>query len=102
MDRRSFFGAAATLLAVPLAPRRVYSFLWDNPLLQRVVPGVYMLGPDGSEIRFIKTQDGMYVSTEPVYHGAYIIHMDLRSVGQVVPYEGDSWKELLQHAREHG
>lgn len=32
-SRRNFFGALATAVAAPLVPRRVYSFLWDNPLI---------------------------------------------------------------------
>lgn len=34
LGRRLFFGALGTALGAPLAPRRVYSFLWDNPLVE--------------------------------------------------------------------
>ncbi len=34
MDRRSFFGALASIVAAPAVPRRVYSFLWDTPLVR--------------------------------------------------------------------
>lgn len=36
MTRRTFFGALACAVAAPVTPRRVYSFLWDDPLV--VVP----------------------------------------------------------------
>jgi hypothetical protein len=41
LDRRGFLGAIATALVAPVAPRRVYSFLWDNPL---VAPASELLG----------------------------------------------------------
>lgn len=34
MRRRHFFGALVTAIAVPVAPHRVYSFLWDEPLVK--------------------------------------------------------------------
>ena len=47
MNRRSFLSALGTLVVIPALPnRRVYSFLWDNPLVQ--VPNmnedVFVLG----------------------------------------------------------
>jgi hypothetical protein len=33
VKRRSFFAALATAVAAPAVPRRVYSFLWDEPLV---------------------------------------------------------------------
>lgn len=36
LSRRGFFGALATTVAAPVVPRRVYSFLWNGPLVVRV------------------------------------------------------------------
>ena len=33
MNRRHFFAALGAALAAPATPHRVYSFLWDNPLV---------------------------------------------------------------------
>lgn len=44
MNRRHFFAALATSLAVQLAPRRVYSFLWDNPLVRPAFEDVMIGG----------------------------------------------------------
>ena len=45
MKRRSFFGALASAVAAPAVPRRVYSFLWDNPLV--VLPDEYEIRVGG-------------------------------------------------------
>lgn len=44
LDRRTFLGALGTALVAPAAPRRVYSFLWDNPL---VAPASVVLSSGG-------------------------------------------------------
>lgn len=81
MNRRSFLSTLATAIVVPGAPRRIYSFLWDNPLVQRVsrvpiqfVPGVYLERSNGGRIPFVQKADGTYVSTEPLLDvGSYRI-----------------------------
>jgi hypothetical protein len=48
MDRRSFFAALAAAVVVPAVPRRVYSFLWDGPLV--TVPDVATITAGGDGI----------------------------------------------------
>jgi hypothetical protein len=45
VKRRSFFGALASAVAAPAVPHRVYSFLWDNPLV--VIPDEYEIRVGG-------------------------------------------------------
>ena len=42
MNRRDFFAALGAALAAPATPHRVYSFLWDNPLVvvPKAIPGL--------------------------------------------------------------
>lgn len=47
MIRRQFFGAAAAALTAPLVPRRVYSFLWDEP---RVKDSGFCITLNGKEL----------------------------------------------------
>jgi hypothetical protein len=63
MDRRHFFGALATALAVPAVPRRVYSFLWDEPL---VTPATIEETYRWTQAQIRKRSSGAYLLTGQV------------------------------------
>ena len=96
-SRRHFFGVLATAVAAPIVPHRVYSFLWDNPLVERFgrwdiesvtfeivrassVPRLgYIWTPDGSmhEVPVKVSKDGRTETMEfvPEQAGAYRVVM---------------------------
>lgn len=79
MRRRSFFGALFTAAAAPVVPNRVYSFLWDRPL---VTISAEILDPDGTSITIDTimeaTNELRRNNAAPRDDGAYIIDIPPR------------------------
>jgi len=65
MNRRRFLGALGSALAAPAASRRVYSFLWDNPLVRE---------PTAEELRALIKSTALYqklTSENPILESAF-------------------------------